>query len=94
MTETGKLSAPGLVMGSYFGPAVAVAPTKIAVGSATTLTTGSVYTYVEPSSGWKNMFANSEVTVAGAEYSSAVAISNTILAAGSQAESVAYVFGP
>jgi uncharacterized protein (DUF2345 family) len=94
MTETGKLSASGLVMGSYFGPAVAVAPTKIAVGSASTLTTGAVYTYVEPSGGWKNMLANSEVTVAGAEYSSAVAISNTILAAGASSDSVVYVFGP
>jgi hypothetical protein len=94
MTQTGELSASNIAQSSYFGNAVAIAPATIAVGSATSLTSGTVYTYAEPSGGWKNMLATSEVTVAGAEYGSAVAISDTILAEGADADGVAYVFGP
>ena len=94
MTQTGELSASDAVGANSFGSSVAIAPTKIAVGSWTTLTSGTAYTYLEPSGGWKNMFASSEVTVAGAEGGSAVAISDTILVAGADADGVAYVFGP
>jgi uncharacterized protein (DUF2345 family) len=94
MTQTGELSASNIPQTSDFGNAVAIAPTTIAVGSATSLTSGNVYTYAEPSGGWKNMLATSEITVAGAEYGSAVAISDTLLVAGADADGVAYVFGP
>jgi hypothetical protein len=94
MTQTGELSASDAVGANYFGNAVAIAPTKIAVGSATNLTSGAVYTYLEPAGGWKNMLANSEVTVAGGLYGSAVAIIGTTLVAGADANGVAYVFGP
>jgi FG-GAP repeat len=36
MTQTGELSASRLAIGDYFGSGVAVSPTKIAIGSATT----------------------------------------------------------
>jgi hypothetical protein len=94
MTQTGELSASNIAQSSYFGNAVAIAPATIAVGSAMSLTSGTVYTYAKPSGGWKNMLATSEVTVTGAEYGSAVAISDTILVAGADADGVAYVFGP
>jgi FG-GAP repeat len=65
MTQTGELSATGLAVGDFFGIGVAVSPTKIAIGSATTSTTGTAYAYSEPSSGWKNMLPTSEATVTG-----------------------------
>jgi hypothetical protein len=92
MTETGKLAASDLVQFDYFGNAVAVSPTRIAVGSS--LNGGTAYTYVEPSTGWKSLLATSEVTVPGAQNYSSVAIGDTILAAGAPSNSVAYVFGP
>jgi uncharacterized protein (DUF2345 family) len=94
MTETGQLSASGLVMGSYFANAVTISPNKIAVGSSTSITTGTAYAYTEPSTGWKSMLPSSQATVPGAEYGSAVAISGTILAAAAKSNGVAYVFGP
>ena len=81
-------------MGDYFGSGVAVSPTKIAVSARTTLTSGTVYAYAEPSTGWKSMLSTSEVTAAGVGYSFPVAISDTILAAGADVDGVAYVFGP
>jgi hypothetical protein len=94
MTQTGELSATGLVAGDFFGNGVAVSPTKIAIGSATTSTTGTAYTYSEPSTGWKSMLATSAATVTGGEYYCPVAISGSVLAAGAPANGVAYVFGP
>jgi hypothetical protein len=94
MTQTGELSATGLVEGNFFGNGVAVAPTKIAIGSATTSATGTAYTYSEPSTGWKSMLATSEATVTGGEYYCPVAISGSVLVAGAPANGVAYVFGP
>jgi FG-GAP repeat len=94
MTQTGELSASGLAVGDFFGIGVAVAPTKIAIGSATTSTTGTAYAYTEPSTGWKGLLATTEATVTGGEYGCAVAISGSVLAAGAPANGVAYVFGP
>jgi hypothetical protein len=65
MTQTGELSATGLAIGDFFGNGVAVSPTKIAIGSATTFTTGTAYAYTEPATGWKSMLATSEATVTG-----------------------------
>jgi hypothetical protein len=94
MTQTGELSASGLAVGDFFGSGVAVSPTKIAIGSATTSTTGTAYAYIEPSTGWKSSLPTSEATVTGGEYGSPVAISGSVLAAGAPANGVAYVFGP
>jgi hypothetical protein len=94
MTQTAELSASGLAMGDYFGGAVAIVPTGIAIASATTLTTGTVYTYAKPATGWKNSLQTSKVTVAGAQSGSSVAISGSVLAVGAPANGVAYVFGP
>jgi hypothetical protein len=94
MTQTGELSATGLAIGDFFGNGVAVSPTKIAIGSATTFTTGTAYAYTEPATGWKSMLATSEATVTGGEYGCPVAISGSVLAAGAPANGVAYVFGP
>jgi hypothetical protein len=97
MTETGKLSASDIAMFDSFGIAVGVSPRKIAVGSVTwVLTSSSVYTYVEPSTGWKSRFPSSEVSVAGSVgYSgSSVVISDTIMAVGASDIRVVTVFGP
>jgi hypothetical protein len=94
MTQTGELSATGLAVGDYFGNGVAVAPTKIAIGSSTSLTTGTAYTYSEPSTGWKSLLSTSGATVTGGEYGCPVAISGSVLAAAAPANGVAYVFGP
>jgi hypothetical protein len=94
MTQTAELSASDLAEGDYFGSGVAVSPNKIAVSARTTLTTGTVYAYSEPSTGWKSMLSTSEGTMTGPGYSFPVAISGTILAAGADVDSVAYVFGP
>jgi hypothetical protein len=94
MTQTGELSASGLAVGDFFGNGVAVAPTKIAIGSATTSATGTAYAYNEPSTGWKSLLATSEVTVTGGDYACPVAISGSTLAAGAPANGVVYVFGP
>jgi hypothetical protein len=95
MTQTGELSASNIAQGAYFGSNVAVAPTTIAVGAQTSYPNGAVYTYKEPSGGWKNMLPTSELPVTGWDaYGSSVAIGGTILVAGSQIDTVVYVFGP
>ncbi len=94
MTQTGELSATGLAIGDFFGNGVAVAPTRIAIGSSTTLTTGTAYAYTESATGWKSSLPTSEATVTGGEYGCPVAISGSVLAAGAPASGVAYVFGP
>ncbi len=97
MTETGKLSASDIAMFDSFGIAVGVSPTKIAAGAVTSvLTSSSVYTYVEPSTGWKSRLPSSEVSVAGSVgYSgSSVVISDTIMAVGASDIRVVTVFGP
>ncbi len=94
MTQTGELSATGLAVGDGFGSAVAVAPTRIAIGSVTTSTTGTAYAYSKPATGWKSMLPTTSATVAGGQWASPVAISGSILAAGAPGNGVAYVFGP
>ncbi len=94
MPQTGELSATGLTVGDFFGNGVAVGSTRIAIGSATTSTTGTAYTYAKPSTGWKSSLPTSEATVTGGEYGCPVALSGSVLAAGAPANGVAYVFGP
>jgi hypothetical protein len=94
MTETGELSATGLNRGGQFGRSVAIAPTKIAISSSTSLTTGTGYAYTEPATGWKSSLPTSEATVTGGASGCPVATSGSTLAAGAPTDGVAYVFGP
>ncbi len=94
MTQTGELGATGLTVGDFFGSGVAIAPSRIAISAGTTFTTGTAYTYTKPATGWKSSLPTAQVSIAGSEYNSPVAVSASILAAGAPADGVAYVFGP
>jgi len=80
-------------MDFYFGGSVAVSPHKIVVGAETTSTDGTVYTYTEPSGGWKSLLANSELTAPATQYGAALAMSDTIIAVGARGDGVSYVLG-
>jgi hypothetical protein len=95
MTQNAELTASNGVAGNFVGSGLGVTPTEIAVGAPSNPGPGVVYTYVKPSTGWKNATETSEVTATGSqELGSSVAIVGTTVVAGARASSTAYVFGP
>lgn len=95
VTQTAKLTASNGVSEDFVGSGIGVTPSEIAVGAQSNGGPGAVYTYVKPSSGWKNATETSEGTAAGSvELGSSATLVGTTVVAGARNSSTAYVFGP
>lgn len=92
MTQIAKLTPSDGSANQDFGWSVAISGETIVVGTAASPGSGSVYVFVKPASGWKDMTETAKFSVAGANYLGyAVAIEGNTIVAGSAGEA-AYVF--